>query len=97
VMSTAYRGAQGAEPYGDKIHASRQMLINHEIGHRLGYGHVTCDKDGELAPVMQQQTKSVDHDGIDCRPNPWPYPNAWHAARPGRTQPRDSTSQADRF
>jgi hypothetical protein len=30
---------------------------------------------GELAPVMQQQTKFVDHDGIDCRPNPWVYPN----------------------
>ncbi|CAL9574793.1 hypothetical protein SUDANB176_04913 [Streptomyces sp. enrichment culture] len=74
VMINAYRWAQGAEPYGDAIHAYRQMLINHEIGHRLGYGHVTCDKDGELAPVMQQQTKFVDHDGIDCRPNPWPYP-----------------------
>ncbi|MFI2412260.1 DUF3152 domain-containing protein [Streptomyces sp. NPDC018947] len=75
VMINAYRWAQGAEPFGDQIHAYRQMLINHEVGHRIGYNHVTCDKDGELAPVMQQQTKFVDHDGIDCRPNAWAYPN----------------------
>ncbi|MFF8635686.1 DUF3152 domain-containing protein [Streptomyces pilosus] len=76
VMINAYRWAQGSETYGDEIHAYRQMLINHEIGHRLGYNHVTCDKDGDLAPVMQQQTKFLEHDGISCRPNPWAYPNA---------------------
>ncbi|MFD8229223.1 DUF3152 domain-containing protein [Streptomyces massasporeus] len=77
VMINAYRWAQGSETYGDaKIHAYRQMLINHEVGHRLGYGHVTCDKDGDLAPVMQQQTKFLDHDGIHCRANAWPYPGS---------------------
>ncbi|WP_329271225.1 DUF3152 domain-containing protein [Streptomyces sp. NBC_01451] len=76
VMINAYRWAQGSETYGDKIYAYRQMLINHEVGHRLGYGHVTCDKDGDLAPVMQQQTKFLDHDGIHCRANPWPYPGS---------------------
>ncbi|MER5520515.1 DUF3152 domain-containing protein [Streptomyces sp. NPDC002763] len=76
VMINAYRWAQGSKTYGDKIHAYRQMLINHEVGHRLGYGHVTCDKDGELAPVMQQQTKFLDHDGIHCLPNPWPFPKS---------------------
>ena len=76
VMINAYRWAQGSETYGDQIHAYRQMLINHEVGHRLGYSHVTCDKDGELAPVMQQQTKFLDHDGIHCRANPWVYPGS---------------------
>ncbi|WP_141206839.1 DUF3152 domain-containing protein [Streptomyces griseorubiginosus] len=76
VMINAYRWAQGSITYGDRIHAYRQMLINHEVGHRLGYSHVTCDKNGELAPVMQQQTKFLDHDGIHCRPNPWPYPGS---------------------
>ncbi|WP_333757013.1 DUF3152 domain-containing protein [Streptomyces sp. IBSBF 3352] len=76
VMINAYRWAQGSETYGDRIHAYRQMLINHEIGHRLGFGHVTCDKDGELAPVMQQQTKFLDHDGITCKPNPWAFPES---------------------
>ncbi|MFC1229088.1 MULTISPECIES: DUF3152 domain-containing protein [Streptomyces] len=74
VMINAFRWAQGAETYGDEMLAYRQMLINHEIGHRLGYNHLTCDKDGDLAPVMQQQTKFLDHDGISCLPNAWPYP-----------------------
>ncbi|EST32436.1 hypothetical protein M878_14740 [Streptomyces roseochromogenus subsp. oscitans DS 12.976] len=76
VMINAYRWAQGSKTYGDKIHPYRQMLINHEVGHRLGYGHVSCQKSGELAPVMQQQTKFLDHDGIHCLPNPWPYPRS---------------------
>ncbi|MFJ7148568.1 DUF3152 domain-containing protein [Streptomyces sp. NPDC100445] len=76
VMINAYRWAQGSRTYGSAIHAYRQMLINHEVGHRLGHGHVTCQKDNELAPVMQQQTKFLDHDGIHCRPNPWPYPRS---------------------
>ncbi|MFC3575760.1 DUF3152 domain-containing protein [Streptomyces yaanensis] len=76
VMINAYRWAQGSKTYGDAIHAYRQMLINHEVGHRLGHNHVTCDKNGELAPVMQQQTKFLDHDGIHCLPNPWPYPGS---------------------
>ncbi|WP_405821888.1 DUF3152 domain-containing protein [Streptomyces sp. NBC_01390] len=76
VMINAYRWAQGSVTYGDKIYPYRQMLINHEVGHRLGYGHVTCDKDGDLAPVMQQQTKFLNHDGIHCRANPWPYPGS---------------------
>ncbi|TQL20330.1 DUF3152 domain-containing protein [Streptomyces sp. SLBN-134] len=74
VMINADRWARGADTYGDEIHAYRQMLINHEVGHRLGFNHVTCDKDGDLAPVMQQQTKFLDHDGISCRPNAWAYP-----------------------
>ncbi|MEU6281204.1 DUF3152 domain-containing protein [Streptomyces sp. NPDC047028] len=74
VMINAYRWAQGSATYGDKIYAYRQMLINHEVGHRLGHNHELCRKNGELAPVMQQQTKFLDHDGIHCLANPWPYP-----------------------
>ncbi|WP_404829256.1 DUF3152 domain-containing protein [Streptomyces albicerus] len=76
VMINAYRWAQGSKTYGDKMYAYRQMLINHEIGHRLGFNHVTCSVDGALAPVMQQQTKFLDYDGISCRANPWPFPNS---------------------
>lgn len=75
VMINAYRWARGSTTYGDaKILPYRQMLINHEVGHRLGHNHVTCRTPGALAPVMQQQTKSLDIGGIKCRANPWVHP-----------------------
>ncbi|GAA4901730.1 DUF3152 domain-containing protein [Streptomyces coeruleoprunus] len=75
VMINAYRWAQGAETFGpDAMLPYRQMLINHEVGHRLGHNHVSCKTPGALAPVMQQQTKTLEIDGVKCRPNPWVYP-----------------------
>ncbi|MFF9346113.1 DUF3152 domain-containing protein [Streptomyces sp. NPDC014734] len=77
VMINAYRWAQGSSTFGpDKLFAYRQMLINHEVGHRLGHNHVSCRTPGKLAPVMQQQTKSLDIDGIKCLPNPWVHPSS---------------------
>ncbi|MFJ1575724.1 MULTISPECIES: DUF3152 domain-containing protein [unclassified Streptomyces] len=76
VMINAFRWAQGAKTFGDKAMFSyRQMLINHEVGHRLGHNHVSCRTPGSLAPVMQQQTKSLDIEGITCKPNPWVFPS----------------------
>ncbi|MEU9120507.1 DUF3152 domain-containing protein [Streptomyces sp. NPDC048506] len=75
VMINAYRWAQGAKTYGpDKMLAYRQMLINHEVGHRLGHNHEVCSRQGALAPVMMQQTKFLTTDGVTCRPNSWPFP-----------------------
>ncbi|WP_432025118.1 DUF3152 domain-containing protein [Streptomyces parvus] len=75
VMINAYRWAQGAATFGpDKLLPYRQMLINHEVGHRLGYNHVSCRTPGALAPVMQQQTKTLELEGIKCKPNPWVHP-----------------------
>ncbi|MFE4335013.1 DUF3152 domain-containing protein [Streptomyces sp. NPDC056831] len=77
VMINAYRWAQGSSTFGpDKLFAYRQMLINHEVGHRLGHDHVSCGTPGALAPVMQQQTKSLNINKIKCRPNAWVYPGS---------------------
>ncbi|MEU4208831.1 DUF3152 domain-containing protein [Streptomyces sp. NPDC026206] len=74
VMINAYRWAQGSQTYGDEMHAYRQMLINHEVGHRLGHDHESCSAQDALAPVMMQQTKFLTTDGRTCRPNAWPFP-----------------------
>ncbi|MFF4454591.1 DUF3152 domain-containing protein [Streptomyces goshikiensis] len=75
VMINAFRWAQGSVTFGpNAMLAYRQMLINHEVGHRLGHGHVSCQTPGALAPIMQQQTKSLDLGGIHCQPNPWVFP-----------------------
>ena len=61
----------------------RQMVLNHETGHWLGFGHASCSRPGAPAPVMQQQSMSLQ----DCAPNPWPLltERAALAARRGVT------------
>jgi len=49
----------------------RHMVINHETGHWLGFGHEGCNGAGQLAPLMMQQSKGV----AACTPNPWPLPS----------------------
>ena len=48
----------------------RQMVVNHETGHWLGNGHAYCRGNGQLAPVMQQQSKGMQ----GCKINSWPLP-----------------------
>ncbi|MFE3203279.1 DUF3152 domain-containing protein [Embleya sp. NPDC059237] len=74
VMINAWRWATGSTTYGDDLANYRRMLINHEVGHRLGHMHETCDRSGAPAPVMMQQTLTLVTGSATCSPNPWPRP-----------------------
>ncbi|MGW0037602.1 DUF3152 domain-containing protein [Gordonia sp. NPDC003376] len=82
------RWVRGAMSYeGDDV-AYRQYLVNHEVGHGIGYErHVPCPANGALAPIMMQQSfgtanaqiLALDPDmnadpAFVCKPNPWPFP-----------------------
>ncbi len=91
VILNESRWIRGATPFQGDLGAYRQYLINHEVGHGIGYAnHVPCTGDGDLAPIMMQQTLSLSNselqkinskevykdDGAVCAYNPWPYPHA---------------------
>lgn len=68
VVINALRWATGAPSYAGDVAAYRLYVINHEVGHALGHGHVGCTGPDEVAPVMLQQTLGLG----GCRANPWP-------------------------
>ena len=70
AVLTLYRWVHAIPGYGNDKTGYRRYVVNHEVGHTLGHGHVTCPGPGSLAPVMMQQTKGLN----GCRPNPWPFP-----------------------
>lgn len=89
VLINESRWVRGAAPFNGDLGSYRQYLVNHEVGHGLGYAaHEACAADGELAPIMMQQTLSLNNaelhainpdevypdENVTCRYNPWPYP-----------------------
>ena len=51
VVLNGWRWANGAAGYRS-IDRYRAYLVNHEVGHALGYPHVSCPGTGAVAPVI---------------------------------------------
>jgi hypothetical protein len=71
VVINSARWITGVEHWDGTLDAYRQYAVNHEVGHRLGHGHEVCPGDGELSPVMAQQTYQL----AGCVGNAWPFPD----------------------
>lgn len=69
VVVNLKRWLLGSPQFPGPIHEYRALIVNHEVGHRIGHGHEGCPGPGRLAPVMMQQIKGLH----GCVANAWPY------------------------
>ncbi|MFD4765526.1 DUF3152 domain-containing protein [Streptomyces niveus] len=69
VVVNLKRWVLGSDQFDGPVTEYRALIINHEVGHRLGRGHITCGGEGEPAPAMMQQIKGL----YGCVANAWPY------------------------
>ncbi|MER5431468.1 DUF3152 domain-containing protein [Streptomyces sp. NPDC002588] len=74
VMVNLKRWQLATPVYAKDVTSYRALIINHEVGHFLHHGHVTCPGKGKPAPAMMQQIKGM----LGCVPNVWPYDENGH-------------------
>lgn len=76
AVINADRWFGGSPSWRGSVARYRALVINHEVGHLLGRGHLGC-RGGGPAPVMMQQSKGTG----SCHPNPWPLSSEVRAVR----------------
>jgi hypothetical protein len=64
VVINLSRWVNGAKAFSGDMLTYRQYAINHEVGHAFGNGHVGCERNGALAPVMMQQSFGVSNNYV---------------------------------
>lgn len=69
VVVNLKRWVLGSPQFDGPIGEYRALIVNHEVGHRVGHGHETCPGPGRPAPAMMQQIKGLK----GCVANAWPY------------------------
>ncbi|MFD4261320.1 DUF3152 domain-containing protein [Streptomyces sp. NPDC058534] len=69
VVVNLKRWVLGSPEFDGPIHEYRALIVNHEVGHRIGHGHETCPGAGRPAPAMMQQIKGLK----GCVANAWPH------------------------
>jgi hypothetical protein len=69
VVVNLKRWMLGSPEFDGPIDGYRALIINHEVGHRIGHHHEGCPGSGKPAPVMMQQIKGLK----GCTANQWPY------------------------
>ncbi len=74
VMVNLKRWETGSPEFSGPVGEYRALIINHEVGHRIGHGHEACPGPGKPAPAMMQQIYGLH----GCEANAWPYDSHGH-------------------